>query len=151
MAKQRETPPATPGQVNIIGHGTTIEGGISASTDVRIAGTVIGNVRVSGKTVVTPEGEVNGEIRSTSGDIAGRVKGEVIMEERLLLKDSARIEGNLYTKKLVIEEGAVFTGSCDMSGMLPSAEPEASPKRLPSAEPEVEHEGAGQQTFELRG
>jgi cytoskeletal protein CcmA (bactofilin family) len=121
MAKQRSVGPVPPGQVNIIGQGTTIEGGLIASSDVRIAGKVIGNVRVEGKTVLTPEGEVEGEIRSTHADIAGRIKGQVIVEDRLVLKDTARVEGNLFTKKLVIEDGATFSGNCDMSGTLPDS------------------------------
>jgi len=64
MAKQRSGAPAPPGQVNIIGQGTVIEGGLQANSDVRISGKVIGNVNVEGKTVITPEGVVEGEIRS---------------------------------------------------------------------------------------
>ncbi len=119
MAKQRTPASAPPGQVNIIGQGTTIEGGLIASSDVRVAGRVVGNVRVDGKTVVTPDGEVDGEVRTTHADIAGRVAGELIVEDRLVLKETARVEGNIFTKKLVIEDGASFTGSCDMSGALP--------------------------------
>jgi cytoskeletal protein CcmA (bactofilin family) len=121
MAKQRTSAPIPPGQVNIIGQGTVIEGGITASSDVRIAGKVIGKVRVEGKTVVTPEGEVEGEVRTTHADIAGRIDGEVVVEERLILKESAHIEGSIFTKKLVIEDGATFSGKCDMSGALPAA------------------------------
>jgi len=130
MAKQRNGAPVPPGQVNIIGQGTTIEGGLIAASDVRIAGRVVGNVRVEGKTVVTPEGEVEGEIRSTHADVAGHVRGEVIVEERLVLKSTARVEGDLHTKKLVIEDGATFTGKCDMSGTLPAA-----PSRGAAADP----------------
>lgn len=120
MSKQRNDAPAPSGQVNILGHGTLIEGSLTAQGDIRIAGKVIGNVNVNGKTVVTPEGEVEGEIRATHADIAGRVNGEIHTEERLILKDSAKVEGSLFAKKLVIEDGARFTGNCDMSGVLPT-------------------------------
>lgn len=119
MAKQRSGAPAPPGQVNIIGQGTVIEGGLEAKSDVRISGKVIGNVRVEGKTVVTPEGVVEGEVRSSHADIAGRIEGEVFVEERLVLKDSAVVNGNIHTAKLVIEDGARFSGTCDMEGTLP--------------------------------
>jgi len=111
----------TPGQVNIIGQGTVIEGGIKANSDVRISGKVIGNVNVDGKTVVTPEGIVEGEVRSSHADIAGRVDGEVFVSERLVLKNSAVVEGNIHTAKLVIEDGATFSGTCDMGGTIPKA------------------------------
>ena len=113
--------PAPPGQVNIIGQGTVIEGGLKAKSDVRISGKVIGNVNVDGKTVVTPEGVVEGEVRSSQADIAGRVDGEVFVSERLVLKTSAVVEGNIHTAKLVIEDGATFTGTCDMGGTIPKS------------------------------
>ena len=128
MAKQRSGASAPPGQVNIIGQGTVIEGGLQAKSDVRISGKVIGNVVVDGKTVVTPEGAVEGEIRSTHADIAGRVEGEVVVEQRLVLKGSAVIEGNVHTAKLVIEDGATFSGTCDMGGAIPKQRASAGAK-----------------------
>lgn len=119
MSKQRSDVPSTPGQVNIIGQGTVIEGGITANSDVRVSGKVIGNITVDGKTVITPEGVVEGEIRSAHADIAGRVNGEVIISERLVLKGSAVVEGNIHTSKFVIEDGASFSGNCHMGGALP--------------------------------
>ena len=119
MAKQRSGAPAPPGQVNIIGQGTVIEGGLKASSDVRISGKVIGNVNVDGKTVVTPEGMVEGEIRSSHADIAGRIEGEVFVQDRLVLKNSAVVNGDIHTAKLVIEDGATFTGTCNMGDALP--------------------------------
>lgn len=120
MTTKSGAPPA-PGQVNIIGQGTVIEGGIKAKSDVRISGKVIGNVNVDGKTVVTPEGVVEGEVRSAHADIAGKVEGEVFVSERLVLKNSAVVEGNIHTAKLVIEDGATFSGTCDMGGTIPKA------------------------------
>lgn len=119
MSKQRSGAPAPPGQVNIIGQGTVIEGGLRAKSDVRISGKVIGNVNVEGKTVVTPEGVVEGEVRSSHADIAGRIEGELFVQERLVLKDSAVVEGNIHTAKLVIEDGATFSGTCEMGNALP--------------------------------
>jgi cytoskeletal protein CcmA (bactofilin family) len=121
MAKQRSGAPAPPGQVNIIGQGTVIEGSLTAQSDVRISGKVVGNVRVEGKTVITPEGVVEGEVRSSHADIAGRIEGELFVDERLVLKDSAVVNGNIHTAKLVIEDGARFSGTCDMEGTLPKS------------------------------
>ncbi len=119
MSKQRNDVPTTPGQVNIIGQGTVIEGSITANSDVRVSGKVIGNITVEGKTVITPEGIVEGEIRSSHADIAGRINGEVIISERLVLKGTAIVEGNIHTSKFVIEDGASFSGNCHMGGALP--------------------------------
>lgn len=138
MAKQRNDTPVAPGQVNIIGQGAVIEGGLKAQSDVRIAGKVVGNVEVEGKTVVTPEGVIEGEVRSTHADIAGRVHGEVFVQDRLVLKSTAVVEGNLHTAKLVIEDGAKFTGTCNMGGALPKPAADGRPERAsrPEAKPD---------------
>lgn len=125
--------PAAPGQVNIIGQGTVIEGGLKASSDVRISGKVIGNVNVEGKTVVTPEGVVEGEVRSSHADIAGKIDGELFVSERLVLKSSAVVEGDIHTGKLVIEDGAKFTGTCDMGGTIPKPSRSGQSSKSPNA------------------
>jgi cytoskeletal protein CcmA (bactofilin family) len=146
MAKQRSGAPAPPGQVNIIGQGTVIEGGLKANSDVRISGKVIGNVNVEGKTVVTPEGIIEGEIRSSHADIAGRIDGEVFVQDRLVLKDSAVVSGDIHTAKLVIEDGATFTGTCDMGDALPKLGAKASGGKAPSDTPSAEDRGEGKRS-----
>ena len=78
MAKQRSGAPAPPGQVNIIGQGTVIEGGLQANSDVRISGKVVGNVNVEGKTVVTPEGVVEGVAQDLAEEITETVTAPTI-------------------------------------------------------------------------
>ena len=116
MAKQR-TPsaPTNPAeQHNIVGASTTVEGTLRSSGNVNISGTVNGNVEVEGRTMVMAGGVVDGEVISTSAEIAGTVKGQVVVRERLVLKSSAVIEGDIRTGKLIIEDGAVFNGKCQM-------------------------------------
>lgn len=101
-------------QVNLVGEGTVFEGTVRAESDVRASGRIIGTLEVEGKTMIAEEGSVEGEIIATSADIAGEVQGEIHIEERLLLKSSARVEGKIATDRLIIEEGAQFTGECEM-------------------------------------
>ena len=122
MSKQQSAP-APPGQANIIQQGTVLEGTVRSNGDVHISGKVIGRVEVKGKTVIMPGGEVDGEIDSGSARIGGRVKGEVSVRERLELNSTAVVEGDIITKKLIIEDGATFTGSCDMGGSSTGSTP----------------------------
>ena len=100
---------------NLIGNGTTIKGEIVATGDVRIDGTIIGTVKSSGKVVIGQQGIVEGEIMCNNADISGRVKGIVRVDELTSLRSTSRLEVELYTKQLLIEVGAIFTGKCDMS------------------------------------
>jgi cytoskeletal protein CcmA (bactofilin family) len=101
-------------QINLVGKGTVFEGTVRAESDVRASGQVIGTLRVEGKAMISESGSVDGEIIATNADIAGRVQGEIQVEERLVLKETAQVDGNITTDRLVVEEGAEFTGECQM-------------------------------------
>lgn len=101
-------------QVNLIGEGTTFEGTVRADNDVRASGKVIGTLRADGKAMIAESGTVEGEIIASNAEIAGRVDGEIQVEERLVLKSTARVDGNIDTDRLVVEEGAQFSGQCEM-------------------------------------
>ncbi len=111
MANQTST---VQDQVNLVGEGTVFEGTVRAESDVRANGRIIGTLEVEGKTMIAEEGSVEGEIITTSAEIAGQVQGEIHVEERLVLKSTARVDGTIETDRLVVEEGAQFTGECEM-------------------------------------
>ena len=106
---------------NLIGNGTTIKGEIIATGDIRIDGTVIGTMKSNGKVVIGQQGVIEGEIICNSADISGRVKGIIRVDELTTLKSTSRLEVDLYTKQLLIEVGAIFTGKCDMSQKVAEA------------------------------
>ncbi|WP_232797865.1 bactofilin family protein [Salinibacter altiplanensis] len=101
-------------QVNLVGEGTVFEGTVRANSDVRASGRIEGTLKVEGKTMIAEEGEVEGEIIATNVEIAGQVQGEIYVDERLVLKSTARVDGTIETDRLVVEEGAEFTGECEM-------------------------------------
>jgi len=100
--------------VNTFGVGTLIEGAIKSEGDVRIDGKIIGTISSKAKVVVGSTGVIEGEIFCTSADISGRVTGKLQVKELLFLKNTAKINGDLVTNKLVVEKGAEFNGNCSM-------------------------------------
>lgn len=120
----------TPAQVNMIGEGTVIEGTVRATSDVRVSGRIIGKLEVEGKAIVATEGVIDGELSATNADIAGLVEGEVLIADRTVLKSTARVEGTLRTARLVVEEGALLNGNCEM-GQLNAARAESLRKPIP--------------------
>ena len=58
---------------------------------------------------------IKGNITSVEAEISGKVEGEVTCSEILFLKKNAIILGNITTQKLVVENGAVFNGKCQMN------------------------------------
>ena len=114
MAKQTKANVSAPDQLNMVGEGTIFEGSLQAKGDVRISGRIIGTLHAEGKVLLTKEGVVEGELHATDADIAGTVQGEVYVKDRLLLRGTAQIDGDVRTSRLIVEEGAVFGGKCQM-------------------------------------
>ncbi|HCS21611.1 MAG TPA: cell shape determination protein CcmA [Bacteroidetes bacterium] len=100
--------------LNLIGIGTSITGDINSSGDLRIDGTVKGNVYSKARLVLGPNGKIEGDIHAQNADIQGAVKGKLMVGEILFLKTSALINGDIITNKLVVESGAEFNGNCIM-------------------------------------
>ena len=112
MAKYNETENNT---INLISSGTDITGDIRSTGDIRIDGSLTGNLNTKGKVVIGQTGKVNGEIDCKNSEISGTVEGRVIVSQLLNLKASSRILGDIVTSKLSIEPGALFSGTCKMS------------------------------------
>jgi cytoskeletal protein CcmA (bactofilin family) len=112
MAKYNET--ETPA-INLINTGTEITGDVKSTGDIRIDGTLTGNLNTKGKVVIGPTGKVNGEVMCKNSEVSGTVEGKIIVTQLLILKASSKIFGDIATTKLSIEPGAVFSGNCKMS------------------------------------
>jgi cytoskeletal protein CcmA (bactofilin family) len=128
MAKNNE---AEHTSINLIGNGTTIKGEIKSNGDIRIDGTLIGQVYSKGKIVVGNTGVIEGEIYCQNADFSGNINAKVEVSELLSLKATSRLKGEIVTNKLAIEPGARFTGMCTMDKdagpdqkMPPRPEPE---------------------------
>ena len=127
MAKLGETEKTN--KINMIGVGTTIEGGITSSENIRFDGNLIGNLNTKGKVFVGQTGKVTGEIRCKNCEVEGVVDGKVVVEELLSLRSMSKLYGEIKTGKLAIEPGATFTGKCDMGGKRElNTEPITKPK-----------------------
>ena len=88
-----------------------------------------GTIHVRGRLIVGASGLVEGDIHCQSSDIEGTVNGKIMCQDLLSLKATAKLTGDIRTKQLAIEPGAVFSGNCDMGGGK-SAMKEPEPVRL---------------------
>ena len=104
--------------INLIGNGTVIEGDIRSNGDIRIDGSVVGNVFSKAKVVIGSTGLVEGNINCQNADVSGTIKGKSTVNELLFLKSSSKLNGDIVTGKLVVEVGAAFTGSCNMGPLI---------------------------------
>ncbi|MCX7728281.1 MAG: polymer-forming cytoskeletal protein [Bacteroidia bacterium] len=100
--------------VNIIQSQTTINGDIYCKGDLRLDGIVKGNVKISGRLVMGQDAMIEGAVECENAEISGKIKGDIQVKETLHLKKHCVINGDIYTKKLVIESDAIFNGKCVM-------------------------------------
>jgi len=99
---------------NIIAQGTTIKGDIESNGDFRIEGSIKGTIKVKGKVVIGESGDVEGQVFCQSADISGRAKIKMEVTELTSLRANCNFSGDIITKKISIEPGAIFSGTCQM-------------------------------------
>ena len=93
---------------------TTVIGNISASSDIRIDGILEGNLDCRGKVIIGEKGKVTGNINAVNAEIMGAVKGNIKVEEKLVLKSTSLLEGDIEVSTLAIEPKAQINGKCTM-------------------------------------
>jgi cytoskeletal protein CcmA (bactofilin family) len=102
----------------LISSDTTLKGDISSSNDLRIDGTIIGNIKSSAKIIVGASGVVEGDIIGNQADIVGKVTGNIRAKDILQLRGDCVVNGNLYAGKLQVEPTATFNGQCHMGANI---------------------------------
>jgi cytoskeletal protein CcmA (bactofilin family) len=99
---------------SIIGEGTTLRGDFELNGLLRIDGVFHGKVRTSGKVLIGRNGNAECTIVAGTVVVGGKVKGEIIATERITLLSTGVMIGSIVTPRLIIEEGVVFNGKCEI-------------------------------------
>jgi cytoskeletal protein CcmA (bactofilin family) len=106
-----------------VGSGTVVTGEASFKAMMRIDGQMSGRISsTSGTLVIGTNGRVDANIEVAVATVHGTVNGDIIATQRLELGRSAKVSGNIQTPSLMIEQGAIFEGSCKMTQVSAAAE-----------------------------
>lgn len=100
---------------NALTAGSKIIGTIIANSDIRLDGTVEGDLQCTGKVVIGEQGMLKGTITCQNAEIMGKMDGKISVSGTLALRATGNIHGEVATKTLIIEPNAIFNGSCSMS------------------------------------
>ena len=98
----------------LISTGTTLQGDVKSDNDLRIDGTIHGNVSSSSKIIIGPTGFVEGNVEGQNADITGKIVGNITVSELLQLRGQCNVNGNINANKLQVDPTAVFNGQCQM-------------------------------------
>jgi cytoskeletal protein CcmA (bactofilin family) len=104
------------GEVTIVGQGAKLEGTVVSAGSLRIDGQVKGQVNADGDVMLSPQSQVEADIRAQNVSVAGKFKGNLVVKGKAHLARGGRIDGNITSKTLVVEEGGIFHGQSIMDG-----------------------------------
>lgn len=100
------------GATCIIASGTKIEGTFSTTEDIRLDGTIIGEVKCDKKVVMGQTGTVDGNVKTVDSAIRGKINGEIKVSGTLHLHETAKIDGTIIARKMIVDSGASYSGDC---------------------------------------
>jgi cytoskeletal protein CcmA (bactofilin family) len=104
------------GKLTTLTSETDIKGTIKFGQSMRVDGNFDGElISDNGELVVGKTGTVKATIKVRSAVIEGRVDGNIKASDKVELKQKAHLIGDLQAKTLVIEEGVVFVGQCNVN------------------------------------
>jgi len=101
-------------EVTIVGAGARLEGNVVSAGSLRIDGQVKGQINADGEVTLSSQSQVEADIRAQNVSVAGRFTGNIVVKDKAHLARGGRIDGNITSKTLVVEEGGVFHGQSIM-------------------------------------
>jgi cytoskeletal protein CcmA (bactofilin family) len=110
--KRRDEPPS----ISVFGAGIVVEGQIRGSGDIQIEGRVKGDIAVEGQVSVATRGTVEGGLSADRVVVAGTVNGSITAAQSLQLVAGARVDADITSPSLELQDGATLNGRVDMSG-----------------------------------
>lgn len=126
--------------VSVIGPTLYFKGELSANEDLVIEGRIEGSIAHQDKNLtVGKEGRIKADIHAKVVEILGEVEGDIRSDDIVRLAKSAKVKGNIQCTRIVMEDGARFTGNVDMSSRAKSEKQAA----LTVAEPSSQASGVG--------
>ncbi|WP_020569066.1 bactofilin family protein [Neolewinella persica] len=100
------------GGVNTIDAHTSITGDLKAGGDIRIDGSLNGNLVCEAKLIIGPKGRIEGDVTCLNATIEGSFKGNLVVKEMLTLQATAKVSGDIKAKKMAVLGGCQISGTC---------------------------------------
>ncbi|MEK7158642.1 MAG: polymer-forming cytoskeletal protein [Patescibacteria group bacterium] len=101
------------GVETVIGSTVHLEGDFVGEQDVLVEGAVTGTLKTKGNLRVGEKAVVEAEVEANSAVIAGTIRGNVTVKDKIDLQASAQVEGDLVAQTISVEPGATIRGRCE--------------------------------------
>lgn len=98
----------------LIGNGTVFDGTLTSKESICVEGVVKGKIVCEGSVIVGEKGRVDADIFADTILLGGEVNGNIVAKTRLEITTSGKLRGDIKTGSLIIAEGVIFEGKCQM-------------------------------------
>jgi cytoskeletal protein CcmA (bactofilin family) len=114
-AQRSRGPSPSSGSLATIGPSIRMNGDLAGEEDLVVEGRITGTLELKSNTLtIGPQGQVEAKVYAHTILVEGTVNGDLYASERISIRQSARIEGNIYAPRISLEDGARFRGTIDM-------------------------------------
>ena len=124
------------GNDTILSNDAEFKGSLTFNKKLRIDGKFEGDISSPGTIHVGPDGDVKAEVNVGNSVVEGKVTGNITAEDKLELRSTAKVYGDIKAARLVINEGVIFVGKCEVN---------PSKSKIEVFRPEEKNEGASEQ------
>ncbi len=132
FGKEPENQNMAGGQTSILAQGCKFDGKIEVRGTLRIEGEFKGDIGTPESLVIGKTGVVHAKVKVKNAIIGGQLFGNIVAENKIELQSGSHVEGDIKTKRLVIDEGVFFEGNCAMgSGQRQTPEATSRPQSQP--------------------
>ena len=104
----------------IIGRNIRIKGNLTGSEDLVVEGDIEGHVAIQNHLTIQESGEITADIKARSLEAHGKISGNIDVEDLVSISAAACVSANIKAPRVVIEDGARFSGSVEMDVELPA-------------------------------
>ena len=123
---------------SVISSEVEIIGTVKTSGSIQIEGRVEGEVLSEGDVYIGKSGSLKGNLLVNSVSVAGTIQGNITAKDRIELKSTARLLGDIKAKRLAVEDGVTFVGKSEVN-------PTGQPIKLDAPSAPAEGQQGGQQ------
>jgi cytoskeletal protein CcmA (bactofilin family) len=134
FGKEPESQDVDRGQTSILAQGSKWDGKVEIRGTLRVEGEFKGTIETPESMIIGKTGVVHAQVKVKNAIIGGQLYGNILAENKIELQSGSHVEGDIKTKRLVIDEGVFFEGNCSMGSGKPRGQAEVPSPPAPAVE-----------------
>ncbi|MDD4871601.1 MAG: polymer-forming cytoskeletal protein [Kiritimatiellae bacterium] len=99
----------------IIAEDIEVTGSIKCESNIQFDGKLNGDINCIGDAIIGSTANVKGNISVNCATVLGQVNGNIIAKDKIELKTSAYVNGDIKSKRLTVEDGVTFVGKSEVN------------------------------------